>query len=203
MCYPRCRDGYESKNLECEGTCPSGSKNTGLTCLQSIHAYIPKPTIKYIETEKKCKWGVCVGGVKIPRPGLEDCRDGYTYRGTTCNQPCMDGFTFRSGAAGSAFCDKPRNRYSRAANASPLETCPDNKEKQGLLCYNKCSNKGDNGVYKYNGVLDWCQPQGGAGIKKGLDARWICPEGTKSVAGICYANCKPGERDDGLLCNPN
>ena len=217
LCYPRCRDGYESKALECEGTCPSGSKNTGLTCLQSIHAYIPKPTIKYIETEKKCKFGVCVPGVKLPRPGLEDCRDGYTYRGTTCNQPCMDGFTFRSGAAGSAFCDKPRNRYSRAANSSFLETCPDNKEKQGLLCYNKCSNKGDNGVYKYNGVLDWCQPQGGAGIKKGLDARWICPEGTKNVGGICYENCKPGESEKGaiwspvtmvagaagLLCNPN
>lgn len=207
LCYPRCRDGYESKALECEGKCPPGSKNTGLTCLQSIHAYIPKPTVKYIETEKKCVkvFGkkVCTPGIKIPRPGLEDCRAGYTYRGTTCNQPCMDGFTFRSGAAGSAFCDKPRNRYSRAGNATPLTTCPDDKEKQGLLCYNKCKNKGNDGVYKYVGVLDWCQPKGGAGIKKGLDDRWVCPEGSKSIAGICYTNCKPGERDDGLLCNPN
>ena len=188
LCYPKCRPGYKSSALECEGTCPDGTTNTGLTCVDSIHAYIP--------------------GNKSSNPfsadfyRRADCRAGYRYRGTTCNEECRPGFTFRSGAAGSAFCDKPRNRYSRAGDARPLSSCPEGYEKQGLLCYPKCSNKGDRGQYKYNGVLDWCQPEGAAGIKKGLDDRWVCPEGSKSIAGICYENCKPGESDDGLLCNP-
>ena len=80
--------------------------------------------------------------------------------------------------------------------------CGDDQVEQAGLCYDKCSNKGDQGQYKYNGVLDWCQPEGAAGIKKGLDDRWECPEGSHSIAGICYKDCKPGERDDGLLCNP-
>ena len=80
--------------------------------------------------------------------------------------------------------------------------CGDDKVEQDGLCYDKCSNKGDQGQYKYNGVLDWCQPEGAAGIKKGLDDRWECPEGSSSIVGICYKDCKPGESDDGLLCNP-
>ena len=188
LCYPKCREGYNSSALECEGTCPDGSRNTGLTCLQSIHAYIPG--------------NQCSNPFRGCFYRRKACRAGYTYRGTTCNKECLPNFTFRSGAAGSAFCDKPRNRYSRAGDARPLSSCPEGYEKQGLLCYPKCENKGERGQYKYNGVLDWCQPEGAAGIKKGLDDRWECPEGSKSIAGICYENCKPGESDDGLLCNP-
>ena len=186
LCYPKCRDGYKSSALECEGTCPDGTKNTGLTCVDSIHAYIP--------------------GNKSSNPFSKgfyqraNCRDGYRYRGGSCNEECREGFTFRSGAAGSAFCDKPRGRYSRAGDAKPLSSCPSDMEKQGLLCYPKCSPKGDQGQYKYKGVLDWCQPEGAAGIKKGLDDRWICPEGWDNKAGICYQKCKEGERDDGLFC---
>jgi hypothetical protein len=182
LCYPKCREGYDSSALECEGTCPEGSENSGLHCTQWIHSYIP--------------------GWDWAKARLKGCRAGFTYRGTTCNEECLPGFTFRSGALGSAFCNKTRGRYSRAGDAKPLSSCPADKEKEGLLCYPKCSNKGENGQYKYNGVLDWCQPEGGAGIKKGLDDRWECPEGSSSIAGICYENCKPGERDDGLLCNP-
>src|SRR5210317_2377 len=188
LCYPKCREGYNSSALECEGTCPDGSRNTGLTCLQSIHAYIPG--------------NQCSNPLRGCFYRRKACRAGYTYRGTTCNEECLPNFTFRSGAAGSAFCDKPRNRYSRAGDARPLSSCPEGYEKQGLLCYPKCENKGERGQYKYNGVLDWCQPENAAGIKKGLDDRWECPEGSKSIAGICYENCKPGESDDGLLCNP-
>lgn len=188
LCYPKCRDGYDSRALECEGKCPEGSRNTGLTCLQGIHSYIPG---------NKSSNPLSAGFYQ-----RADCRAGYRYRGSTCNKECLPNFTFRSGAAGSAFCDRPRNRYSRAGDSKPLSACPADKERQGLLCYPKCSNKGDRGQYKYNAVLDWCQPEGGAGIKKGLDDRWECPEGSSSIAGICYTNCKPGESDDGLLCNP-
>ena len=188
LCYPKCRDGYDSSALECEGSCPEGSENSGFHCTQWIHSYIP--------------------GNKSSNPFSKgfyqraDCRTGYKDRGTTCNEECLPDFEFKSGALGSAFCNKTRGRYSRAGDAKPLSSCPADKEKEGLLCYPKCSNKGANGQYKYKGVLDWCQPKGGAGIKKGLDDRWECPEGSSSIAGICYENCKPGERDDGLLCNP-
>tara|TARA_B110000240_G_scaffold190216_1_gene231121 strand:- start:241 stop:2622 length:2382 start_codon:yes stop_codon:yes gene_type:complete len=188
LCYSKCRDEYNSSALECEGSCPDGSENSGFHCTQWIHSYIP--------------------GNKSSNPFSKGfyqragCRDGFTYRGTTCNEVCLPDFDFRSGALGTAFCNKTRGRYSRAGDAKPLSSCPADKEKQGLLCYDKCSNKGDQGQYKYNGVLDWCQPEGAAGIKKGLDDRWECPEGSHSIAGICYKDCKPGERDDGLLCNP-
>ena len=62
----------------------------------------------------------------------------YTFRGTTCNEPCLPNFTFRSGAAGSAFCDKPRNRYSRAGDSKVPDACPENKTRDASLCYKPC-----------------------------------------------------------------
>ena len=129
LCYPKCRTGpngeqlYKSSALECEGVCTDGSKNTGLTCLKSIKSYIPgnkssNPFTKGFYQRKPCK-------------------DGYTYRGTTCNEVCP-GFNFRSGALGTAFCDKPRNRYSRAGKAKVPDKCPEGKVKDAALCYKPC-----------------------------------------------------------------
>lgn len=130
LCYPKCRTGpngekiYKSSALECEGTCPEGTKNTGFTCLQPIHAYIPG--------------NKCSNPFKACFYQRKECRDGYKYRGTTCNKECLPGFTFRSGAAGSAFCDKPRSRYSRAGNATVPDQCPEGKKKDAALCYKPC-----------------------------------------------------------------
>jgi len=123
LCYPKCREGYKSSALECEGTCPPGSKNTGLTCLQGIHSYIPSN--RCANPFKKCFYQ------------RKPCREGYRYRGSTCNRECLPGFKFRSGAAGSSFCDKPRNRYSRAGKPAPLD-CPEGKVKDAGLCYTPC-----------------------------------------------------------------
>ena len=154
LCYPECRKGpngeklYKSRALECEGTCPSGSKNTGLTCLQSIHSYIPGQKKKGIknffekefwqradcralsENEVNSDLGKALAAAGKPLK--------YKFRGTTCNQPCYPGFTFRSGAAGSAFCDKPRNRYSRAGKSKVPDTCPEGKVRDASLCYKPC-----------------------------------------------------------------
>jgi hypothetical protein len=130
LCYPKCRTGpngeeiYKSSALECEGTCPDDTRNTGFTCLQPIHAYIPG--------------NKCSNPFKACFYQRKECRDGYTFRGTTCNKECLPGFTFRSGAAGSAFCDKPRNRYSRAGNATVPDQCPEGKKKDAALCYKPC-----------------------------------------------------------------
>ena len=136
LCYPKCRDGYRSSALECEGVCPPGSKNTGLTCIQGIHSYIPS--------------NQCSNPFKACFYKRKPCREGFRYRGSTCNRECLPGFTFRSGAAGSAFCDKPRNRYSRAGKAKPLNSCPPGMEKDGALCYKACKPgyRGDGPVCK-------------------------------------------------------
>lgn len=143
LCYPKCREGYDSKDLECEGKCPHGTRNTGFTCLQPIHAFIPgnqcsNPFRGCFYRRKACDRSVDPNsklGQALTEAGqsLE-----YKYRGTTCNEPCYPGFTFRSGAAGSAFCDKPRNRYSRAAMSSVPNKCPEGKKKDHALCYKPC-----------------------------------------------------------------
>lgn len=123
LCYPKCRPGYKSRALECEGTCPPGSRNTGLTCLHGIHSYIPGN--KCSNPFRKCFYQ------------RKPCREGFRYRGTTCNRECKPGFKFRSGALGTAFCDKPRNRYSRAGKPAPMD-CPPGKVKDAGLCYKPC-----------------------------------------------------------------
>ena len=151
LCYPKCRTGpggeklYNSRALECEGTCPKGSTNTGLTCLQSIHSYIPSNKSSnpfnagfyqradcraLSKNEVNSDLGKALAAAGKPLK--------YKFRGTTCNQPCYPGFTFRSGAAGSAFCDKPRNRYSRAGKAKVPDKCPEGKVRDASLCYKPC-----------------------------------------------------------------
>lgn len=184
LCYPKCREGYKSSALECEGSCPPGSKNTGLTCLQSIHAFIPsnkssnpfdkgfyqrrdcnrtvdrnstlgQEILKQKEGEIEAKLeaekekmrseGVNERTIRqrmrnqgSTRMAIENEYLQYEFRGTTCNEPCLPNFTFRSGAAGSAFCDKPRNRYSRAGDSKVPDACPENKTKDASLCYKPC-----------------------------------------------------------------
>jgi len=184
LCYPKCREGYKSSALECEGSCPPGSKNTGLTCLQPIHAFIPgnkssnpfdkgfyqradcnrmvdknstlgREILKQkegeiearleAEKEKMRSEGVSERTIRqrmrdegSTRAAIENEYLQYKFRGTTCNEPCLPNFTFRSGAAGSAFCDKPRNRYSRAGDSKVPDACPGNKTKDASLCYKPC-----------------------------------------------------------------
>lgn len=184
LCYPKCREGYKSSALECEKSCPPGSKNTGLTCLQPIHAFIPsnkssnpfeagfyqrrdcgrmvdknstlgQEILKQkegeiearleAEKEKMRSEGVSERTIRqrmrdegSTRMAIENEYLQYKFRGTTCNEPCLPNFTFRSGAAGSAFCDKPRNRYSRAGDSKVPDACPGNKTKDASLCYKPC-----------------------------------------------------------------
>ena len=188
LCYPKCRDGYKSSALECEGTCPSGSRSSGFTCIQGIDSYVP--------------------GNKSDKPWEEgfyqraSCKSGYKYRGTTCNQECKPGFDFRSGALGTAFCDKPRGRYSRVGKEKPLHKCPTDKpSKDTGLCYKECGKD-------YNGAGPMCHPKSGAGIKKTLFDRYYCGPNSDgngirdNIAGVCWDRCKAGDTDIGALCEP-
>jgi len=127
LCYPKCRTGpggktiYESRALECEGTCPTGTTNTGFTCLQSTsnRSHLAWTHRKHCYSKYDGK--------------------GYLSRGaSTCNAPCMEGYKRRSSALGSAFCDKPRNRYSRAGDAKVPDKCPEGKVRDASLCYKPC-----------------------------------------------------------------
>lgn len=188
LCYPKCRPGYKSSALECEGRCPSGSKSTGFTCIQGTKSN-SHPSWRH---RKKCyeKYG----------------GKGYLSRASSaCMEPCMEGFKRRSTLLGSAFCDKPRNRYSRALKSKPIRVCPMYTKDDGTrvrmqndssLCYKHCKPG-------YYGSGPLCTPKGGPGIRRTLMQRSTCPEGWKNVIGTCWEPCPPGYRDDGALCNKN
>lgn len=188
LCYPKCRPGYKSSALECEGRCPSGSKSTGFTCLQGTKSN-SHPSWRH---RNKC----------YDRYGGK----GYLSRASSaCMEPCMEGFKRRSTLLGSAFCDKPRGRYSRAGKSKPIRVCPmytreDGKrvrmQKNGALCYKHCKSG-------FTGAGPMCHPKGGAGIKRTLTQRSSCPTGWKNVLGTCWEPCPPGFRDDGATCNKN
>ena len=56
----------------------------------------------------------------------------------TCVKPCKKGFKRRSNAAGSAFCDKKRPRYTRIGKEKTASSCSKGYELDGALCYKKC-----------------------------------------------------------------
>lgn len=127
LCYPKCRDGYNSRALECEGVCPAGSSNSGFHCTQWTET---KPCFLWDSTSK------C-------RKKFKDINDNpigvRSKAASTVAKPCMPGFQRRSYALGSAFCDKRRNRYSRMFMARTKSVCPDGyPDKQNGLCYKKC-----------------------------------------------------------------
>ena len=127
LCYPKCRDGYRSSALECEGVCPPGSRNTGLTCLQSTRT---KSCFAWERTSR------CEKRFKDADGNPNGRRNKWA---STVSERCMPGFTRRSYALGSAFCDKPRNRYTRAFMGKLKSKCPDKyPNKQNGLCYKDC-----------------------------------------------------------------
>ena len=163
----------------------------------------------------------CSGDTPIKYPGslicYEDCkrRGSEWFNGSRLEcAACYNGWK----SDGFLGCKKPgawtgrwpyrklRKQKSILANGGSVARkshsmkCPDGKVERDGLCYQPCKNKGDQGQYKYVGVLDWCQPKGGAGVKKGYDDRLTCDNGWERKGTFCYEPCKEGERDDGLFC---
>lgn len=159
----------------------------------------------------------CGGDTPLKR-GLtcyEDCRELEGGQGGWFNGSLFECAACNNGWSRDGLFCKRRGRlrewpYRQRRNQKPIGgpkqrnshsvKCPEDKEERDGLCYEPCQNKGPEGQYKYKGVLDWCQPEGGAGIKKGLDDRMTCPDGWERKGPLCYEPCKEGERDDGLFC---
>lgn len=194
FCYKKCKPGYKSSALECEGKCPPGSKNTGLTCLQSTKAYVRmgkkgcsrKTFHKCVDRCTREKEGKSrkKASKKVRKECEEqwECKKDFYYQklktvfGKTCVKPCMDGFKRRSNAAGSAFCDKKRPRYSRAGKPKEAKSCKKGYEYDAALCYKNCKRH-------YYGVGPVCYPCTGL-------------QGQKKNKKKCDADIKLDELDD-------
>lgn len=198
ICYENCADRGENwKNdslLMCKTKCPPGTRDEGLRCIQSIKT----SSFTWFEHRNDCYKQY--GGTGV-----------VSRAASTCHEPCLPGFDLASAAWGSGHCVKNHSTRLRKSKGihefgetkqrkSHSMKCPEGKVNEDGLCYKPCEHKGPNKQYKYKGVLDWCQPEGGAGIKKGLDDRLKCPEGWERKGPLCYKSCKEGERDDGLFC---
>jgi len=92
----------------------------------------------------------------------------HNWWDTTCNPPCEPGFTFRSSAIGTPFCNKNRNRYSRAFKAKSPTKCPESHpDFDGVLCYKSCPSG-------YDGFGALCSPKDMPGIKVSVFDRQYC-----------------------------
>ena len=198
LCYAKCRPGYKSNALECEGSCPPGTSDRGIYCHEDIHAYIPKQKDASVEGF----FNTFVGDTDFWEP--EPCRLGYIRQGakTTCSEPCRPGFKLMSEAAGTAHCTKLKNRYSRFFDPREPSACGSSKPSRSAgLCYKACKPG-------FKGMLTMCHPKSGAGIKKTLFDRYYCGPNSngdgnrKNIAGVCWDQCKDGDKDIGALCEP-
>ena len=210
LCYPKCRrdaayeaanDGapmYRSRALECEGRCPNGTENNGFFCTDWIGTYT-KPLTQYSCSSKSVDANSTRGKALLAANGgnTDSLKHKMNIFGT-CYEPCMPGTSLKSTALGSGFCNKVRNRYTRAGKAKPLRVCgktggrtEDYSEKDGAICYKTCPTvdelddnnnpiMNDDGTKKqrvmYDGIGPVCWPKGGAGIKVTTFERGYCEE---------------------------
>lgn len=142
LCYPKCLDSYESVGCclcRHEGCPPEFTDDGVATCIkpQSYGRGAGYPWEFGDELDrnnmfKRCEAdhgaGLCEesGSVVYPK-----CRSGFHAVGCcVCSPSCPDGMNDIGISCG-------KKSYARGVGVSRL-TCPDNKEEDALLCYNKC-----------------------------------------------------------------
>lgn len=188
LCHSRCRDDERAELGRCLEKCPSGtSGNTALRCYKVVD--MRNAGGPWYDPDK-CKpgWKRCKGLAAFAQlVGKTQC----------CREPPDSSWQAAHEAGGFKYYKNRRNRNNLPTGKT---ACKSNREYQDLLCYKPCT---DRGTVKYRGMATMCSPVGGAGIHKNLFQRTICKwEDYKPHGGICYKECRPGEKDDGLLCNP-
>ena len=126
------------------------------------------------------------------------CDANYKGVGPLCWEKCPTGYDDIG-----VSCKKPV--YDRGVGKIP-DSCPEGKEKDGGLCYNKCDAN-----YKGVGPVCWEKcPTGyddiGVSCKKPTYDRNVgkipdtCPEGKEKDAGLCYTKCRDGYDGIGPVC---
>ena len=155
------------------------------------------------------------------------CKEGFYGVGPVCWKPCQEGYNDDG-----ALCRRDRTyakkSYGRGAGA-PLG-CRQGEERNGLLCYPKCS-KGfygvgpvcweacpggfrDHGASCYKSITNWFFKKSrgrGAGRKltnncdKGLEKDGLlcypkCKESYRGVGPVCWQDCESSFTDTGAFC---
>ena len=195
LCYPKCRSDERREGLRCLENCPSGTRdNTAAYCYKSID-------VKDGDCQDRDIFGTCTKHRPCDE-GWEECKGlgkipGWFGSKKCCRRRPDSSWELAPEAAGFKYKKIRRNR-----GLTPIGKtgCNSNREYQDGMCYKRCT---DRGTIKYRGMATMCSPEGGAGIHKNLFQRTISKwEDYKPHGGICYKECKPGEKDDGLFCNP-
>ena len=186
LCYPKCNKGYESKALECEGSCPPGTSNTGLTCMQKTDSYTRagQTHILVCKSNEEQNGALCYPKCKPGYSGVGPvcwgkCNSDEVDVGALCRKKCKAGYHDVAGV-----CWRNAKSYGRGVGAVPTINCPGGYDRMGV---------GDAGW-----CHRWWPPH-----TRGYNST-SCP-GNKpdKTAGLCYPRCKSGYHGAGPMCHPN
>ena len=206
MCYEDCRNReggtggwFNGSLLEC-AACNRGWKSDGFLGCKKPGGW--KGIWPYRGTRKQKGFDSYGRGVGKP---LRVCSGTKSEKDAgLCYKPCKEGFKGvgpmchpKSGAG-------IKKTLMKRQYCGPSSTRPnENRELIAGVCWDKCM-VGDSD----DGAL--CNPAGGFGIKKTLMDRQYCGpsstrpgENRKLVAGVCWDECKSGDKTIGALCEPS
>lgn len=139
LCYPKCPAGYKGVGPVCWQQCPAGYRDDGAFCAKPASygrgAGYPwkfgdgvNDKGMFSRCEKDHGKGGCEkdGAIVYPK-----CRSGYQKVGCcVCSPICPGGMT----DIGVSCTKKTQGRTA----GKPIHACPADKEKVGLLCYDRC-----------------------------------------------------------------
>jgi hypothetical protein len=183
MCYEQCDSGYDADGGTCWQDCPAEFTDYGQYCHHDLEIVAKESKSRGIGTFPICGGtDELVGARCYPR-----CASGYASDGLFCRKPCPNDYVDDG-----VTCRKPevikwKDSYWRTNGRS--KTCGTNEQKQGSLCYPKCSSG-------YYGDLMYCYKSGCA--SKHYDNGPSCYFPGHSFWST--ATCPSGYRDDGWIC---
>ena len=181
LCYPKCKDGFTSDNLNtCYKNAPSNwPGGQSLTHLQHKTHYTGpgKPLTDCNSNQDKD------GALCYPK-----CNSGYNGVGPVCWGSCGDKID-----VGALCRERCRSGFNDVAGVC-LGSCG-GKTDVGALCRDTCNS----GYHEVAGVCWENTPSGSVNV--GALIREGCRSGYTDVAGVCWANgCPSGWNDNGAFC---
>ena len=203
ICYEDCRNKgggwFNGSLLEC-AACNNGWSSDGFLGCKKPGGW--KPAWPYREGRSQKGFDSYGRGVGKP---LRVCSGEKSEKDAgLCYKPCKEGFKGVGPMCHPESGAGIKKTLMQRQYCGPSSTRPgENRELIAGVCWDKCMD-GDNDI----GAL--CEPKGGPGIKKTLMDRQYCGpsstrpgENRKLVAGVCWDQCREGDKDIGALCEPS
>ena len=191
--YCPCSEGTTSTGITCQGCPKEHPYLKGALCYDndfvSKRADL-KPCSDWNPLYKdwggSC-WGQSIGrGSGVVGSVVNDygCSSGYNHQGIGGVGWCTSGLK----TAGEYTYPKDYVPYTESPFASQtiIDSPYKGWEKRGLLYYPKCPDG-----FHEGGTVNFCESDGGIGIKVPLTSRYVCPPNTKNVAGVCWSTPYP------------